>query len=124
MNKELQITKALSDGNRLRVIMALTMQKELCVCQITELLQLATPTASRHMSVLQTAGLVTKRKDSRWVYYRLADAFPPLLRQWLWETLIHADQIANDQETIKGIVGCELEALCKAQKLRRRNQEL
>jgi len=46
------ITKALSDGNRLRVVVSLMEHEELCVCQITEMLKLATATVSRHMSVL------------------------------------------------------------------------
>ena len=62
MEQVLGTTKALADGNRLRVVMALTDQEELCVCQITELLNLAMPTVSRHMSVLQKAGEKPQRQ--------------------------------------------------------------
>lgn len=68
----LSVTKALSDAQRVRVLLSLR-EGELCVCQITELLKLAPSTVSKHMSVLKQAGLVESRKDSRWVYYRLSD---------------------------------------------------
>jgi DNA-binding transcriptional ArsR family regulator len=44
---------------------------ELCVCQVTEVLQLAPSTVSKHMSILRQAGLVEARKEGRWIYYRL-----------------------------------------------------
>ena len=67
--------KALSDAHRVRVLAALRDRRELCVCQITELLGLATATVSRHMSLLQAAQLVDSRKEGRWVYYRLSDSY-------------------------------------------------
>ena len=67
-----KIFKALADRSRLKVIAALG-EGELCVCQITELLSFSQPTVSRHISVLQQAGLVESEKRDRWVFYRLAD---------------------------------------------------
>lgn len=120
MDQVLSITKAFADGSRLRVIMALTDHEELCVCQITEMLHLAMPTVSRHMSVLQNAGLVKSRKDSRWVYYRLSEAFPPLCLKWLKEALMDSDDIAGDKKRMETILTCDLDELCKTQKNRRK----
>ncbi len=119
MDQVLSTTKALADGNRLRVIMALKDHQELCVCQITELLHLAMPTVSRHMSVLQKAALVKSRKDSRWVYYRLSEAFPALCLKWLNQALMDSDDIAEDKKLMKTILSCDLDELCKRQKNRR-----
>jgi ArsR family transcriptional regulator, arsenate/arsenite/antimonite-responsive transcriptional repressor len=119
MEQALCITKALADGNRLRVIMALTGYEELCVCQITEILGHATPTVSRHMSVLQNAGLVRSRKEGRWVYYRLSDAFPQQLLLWLKDAAGNAEEIDRDREKLKSIVSYGLDALCKTQRQRR-----
>jgi ArsR family transcriptional regulator len=119
MDDVLNITKALADGNRLRVVMAMTDQKEFCVCQITEMLGLATPTVSRHMSVLQKAGLVKSHKDGRWVYYRLSGSFPPLLLRWLKGVLVSSDDIATDKEKMNTILACEPDALRKVQEQRR-----
>jgi len=119
MDRMLSITKALADGNRLRVVMTLKGCGELCVCQITEMLKLATPTVSRHMSVLQQAGLVKSRKDSRWVYYRLSETFPPLLMQWLEDGLVDSKDMARDKEKINSILADGLDWLCQTQKKRR-----
>ena len=119
MEQTLNITKALADGNRLRVVMALTTCDELCVCQITEMLGLATATVSRHMSVLQNAGLVKSRKDARWVYYRLSETFPSLLFRWLEESAGHSVEIEADRENLKAIISSEPQVLCKAQRRRR-----
>jgi ArsR family transcriptional regulator, arsenate/arsenite/antimonite-responsive transcriptional repressor len=119
MEKTLNITKALADGNRLRVIMALTDHDELCVCQITEILGHTTATVSRHMSVLQNAGLVRSRKDGRWVYYRLSETFPRRLLTWLNEAAGNANEILQDKENLKTIISNGLDALCKTQRTRR-----
>jgi ArsR family transcriptional regulator, arsenate/arsenite/antimonite-responsive transcriptional repressor len=116
MKELLFITKALSDGNRLRVVVALMDQKELCVCQITEMLRLATATVSRHMSVLQNAQLVISRKECRWVYYRLDESFPKILRQWIMSSLENSKEIEIDRKTMETILSYEPDDLCKKQK--------
>jgi len=66
------VAKALADTSRIRIVKLLE-SGEACVCQVTAVLDLAMATVSRHLSVLKAAGLVTSRKDGRWVYYRLAE---------------------------------------------------
>ncbi len=119
MKTTLYVTKALADGNRLRVVAALKEHSELCVCQLTEMLRLATPTVSRHMSVLQQAGLVESRKDGRWILYRLSESFPPLLLQWIGLALAESEQIARDREQLETIIACEPHELRKAQRGRK-----
>lgn len=119
MEKSLNIAKALADGNRMRVIVALMEHEELCVCQITEMLRLATATVSRHMSVLQNARLVESRKASRWVFYRLTDTFPDALRQWLMKSVAETPEIASDRRSLSTILSCEPDDLCRRQKERK-----
>jgi len=71
MNEFVRIAKALADESRARAVVALA-DGELCLCQIIELLALSPSTVSKHMSVLHQAGLVERRKEGRWHYYRLA----------------------------------------------------
>ena len=66
------VLKAMGHPVRLRIL-ALLRNGELCVCQITALLALANSTVSAHLADLKRAGLVSKRKEGRWVFYRLAD---------------------------------------------------
>lgn len=64
--------KALSDETRLRIL-NIVMEKELCVCDITESLAITQTKASRHLGVLRSAGLVTDRKSAQWVYYSIPE---------------------------------------------------
>lgn len=67
----MQITKALSDENRVRILMALV-DRELCVCQITGMLDLSPSTTSRHLSILRQARLIESERKGKWVYYTAA----------------------------------------------------
>ncbi len=62
--------KALGDPVRLEIVRRLV-GRELCVCDILDTFKLSQPTVSHHLKVLKYAGLVTDRKDGKWVYYRL-----------------------------------------------------
>lgn len=68
MKPFLRVMKALSDPNRVRVLKILE-NKELCVCEITEVLGLAQPTVSSHMKILEDAGLVKKDRQGTWMIY-------------------------------------------------------
>jgi ArsR family transcriptional regulator len=70
MNNILNVLKSLSDETRLRII-NLLYEKELCVCDIMEVLQIPQTKASRHLSYLKNAGIVSDRKQAQWVYYSL-----------------------------------------------------
>ena len=66
-----KIFKALSDTNRLRILRMLDSRPLLCVCEIREILQLATSTVSAHLSILREADLIVDEKDNKWVNYSL-----------------------------------------------------
>ena len=63
-----KLFKALSDNGRLRILKMLQ-QKSLCVCEITDIIQLATSTVSKHLSILKDAGFIIEQKDGKWVNY-------------------------------------------------------
>ena len=115
----MNMTKALADRSRVRVVAVLLRHKELCLCQIVELLRLATPTVSRHMAVLQAARLVSSRKYGRWVYYRLSMEFPEPLRQWFEASVLGTKEVQADQVVSDKILAFTVEDLCKNQKERR-----
>lgn len=73
MKDLLAIMSALSDETRLRAFLLLR-EQELCVCQVIEVLGLSPSTISKHMTILHQAGLVQRRKEGKWHYYRWADA--------------------------------------------------
>lgn len=65
-----EFLKALSDETRLR-IMALLFQKEMCVCEICDVIEESQPKVSRHLAKLRDAGLVRDERQSQWVFYYL-----------------------------------------------------
>ena len=67
-----ELFRALGDETRLRIV-ALLSHGELCVCHIQGALRLNQPTASRHLAVLRSAGVVDARRTASWVYYRLRE---------------------------------------------------
>ena len=112
------ITKALGDENRVRCLMALR-GRELCVCQLIELLQLAPSTVSKHMSVLKQARLVESRKEGRWMFYRLADKGAPKevkgALAWAVANLEDDGQVAADAQRLAKILRMDPERLCRNQ---------
>ena len=69
---------ALADGNRFRILKALR-QGERCVCHLTESLGMGQPLLSHHLKVLKDAGLVSSRREGRWVHYSIVpEAFREL----------------------------------------------
>ena len=112
------ITRALADQNRVRTLMALK-DRELCVCQIIELLELAPSTVSKHMSILSNARLVEGRQDGRWRYYRLAgDDAPDEVQEaiaWTFRSLSKTPQIRQDMKRLNEILKVNPEVLCRAQ---------
>jgi DNA-binding transcriptional ArsR family regulator len=118
MRDLLAITKALADENRLRAV-ALLEGRELCLCQIVEVLGLASSTVSRHMSILHQARLVETRKQGRWAYFRLADEdAPDTVRDAIGMVLAALSQDKQgklDRKELKAVLKLEPEELCRRQ---------
>lgn len=70
MNKLLDFLKILSDETRLRIVMLLY-KKELCVCEICDILQISQPKASKHLAKLRNMGFVRDERKSQWIFYYL-----------------------------------------------------
>jgi len=114
----LLILKALSDKNRLRIFCALLSYKELCACQITEFLNVAGATASRHLSLMVTAGLLRNRKQARWVYFRINTkdpSFEPVVL-WLTHKLEGSTQTEKDLKILRRIIAIPCEELSQKQR--------
>jgi ArsR family transcriptional regulator, arsenate/arsenite/antimonite-responsive transcriptional repressor len=124
MRDFMAITKALADEQRVRVLLALR-RGELCVCQIVELLGLATSTVSKHMSILKQARLVECRKEGRWMYYRRAGQDAPKLVQqvmvWIANSLASDPQVVRDKKRLASICTSDPHELCVAQESGKRS---
>jgi DNA-binding transcriptional ArsR family regulator len=116
----LAIAKALSDASRVRALLTVK-DGELCLCQIIEVLGLSPSTVSKHMNVLQQAGLVQRRKQGRWHFYRLADAEPsPAAKRalrWVLKELADDPTIRQDAKSVLKTRRADLEKLSACYRL-------
>jgi arsenate reductase/ArsR family transcriptional regulator len=113
LDSAVMTARALSHPARLRIV-AMLRSGELCVCQITHVLDLATSTVSAHLRELKLAELVTERKDGRWVYFDLNDS--PSAGRWIETALAHADhdpQLADDNAAVTQLRWLPVEDLCR-----------
>jgi ArsR family transcriptional regulator len=80
--------KALSDETRLRCLMLLYQEGELCVCELTAALELSQPKISRHLAPLRHNAILQHSRIGQWVYYKIN----PQLPAWAWAVLAAAAQ--------------------------------
>lgn len=105
--------KALSDPNRVKIIKLLD-QKEMCVCELQGALGIAQSTVSKHLKILEEAGLVDYRKDGLWVNYSLTNGKNSPYAASLLGNLKH--WLEDDSEVvklIKKVPYLNREELCK-----------
>ena len=101
-----KIIKALSDENRLRIVCLLKYKRDLCVCEITEIIGLAQPTISSHLKLLENAGLIESYKNGLWVNYNIVsnlNSFSVEFIETLYKNLRKDKQIKIDEEKAKNI---------------------
>lgn len=77
------VFKCLGDDTRLRMLLLIVREQELCVCELTQVLAQPQPKISRHLALLRRAGLLLDRRQGQWVHYRLH----PHLPRWVREVL-------------------------------------
>lgn len=100
-----EIASALSEPHRLRLLGMLS-QGELCLCDLTEGLELSPSTVSNHMAILKRAGLVETRKEGRWMHFRIAtDTSPAAAAGIAWA-------LAFLPESVKSAPACSKDACC------------
>ena len=108
MLQAMQMFRALADETRLRIL-NLLQQRELCVCQIVEVLDLGQSKVSRHLAHLRNAGLVKDRRDATWMYYTLADPQGPLHEQILECMKLLTEEVpvaAKDTRALEALGSC------------------
>ena len=71
-----ELLKLLSDPTRLRSLMLLMQEGELCVCELTHALGLIQPKISRHLASLRDMQIVIDQRAGQWIYYRINPRLP------------------------------------------------
>jgi len=101
-----EVFKALGEPVRLRLFSLFAHSGEICVCDLTEALELPQSTISRHLGLLRHAGLVSARRDGKWMHYRLRDDVPVELSAMLLRAHDVEDQLAKDLLRLKASASC------------------
>ena len=110
-----QLFQLLSDETRLRSLLLLQQEGELCVCELTHALGEIQPKISRHLAALRDAGVVADRRQGQWIYYRLHPALPAWARQIIDTTareLAPQAGYASDRTTLAGMPNRPSAACC------------
>ncbi|MDO8606481.1 MAG: metalloregulator ArsR/SmtB family transcription factor [Phaeospirillum sp.] len=109
------VAKAVADPSRVRILKLLE-SGELCVCQITAVLNLAPATVSKHLAGLKTAGLLQQRRDGKWVYYRLAEralnSYAPSFLALVGSALGDDPTTAEDRRVLAMVNAVPVQLLC------------
>ena len=71
-----QFYKCLADETRLRCLLLIQHEGELCVCELTEALDESQPKVSRHLAQLRHCELLLDRRQGQWIFYRINPALP------------------------------------------------
>jgi len=113
LNAAVLVARALGHPARLRTV-AMVRSGALCVCQITEVLKLASSTVSVHLKELKRSGLITEHKDGRWVHIGLSPVTEA--RSWI-ETALAATagdpQLEADDRMVAELRQMPVEDLCR-----------
>lgn len=78
-----QFFQLLSDETRLRCLLLMQQQGELCVCELVHALGVIQPKVSRHLAMLRDTGVVDDRRQGQWIYYQLNPDLPDWAQQVL-----------------------------------------
>ena len=87
--------KCLSDPTRLDILKIVLAQGNVCVCEITEALNLSQPKISRHLALLRNLSILLDQRKGQWVYYRLHPDLP------VWVTAILKDVVDANQQWLQ-----------------------
>jgi ArsR family transcriptional regulator len=104
MRDFIQLMKALSDETRLRIF-NLLLERECCVCEVMQALDISQTRASRNLSILHNAGLLKTRRNGLWALYSIdwqtANSYTASLARLLQEQPIRNEPLATDRQRLK-----------------------
>jgi ArsR family transcriptional regulator, arsenate/arsenite/antimonite-responsive transcriptional repressor len=96
------IARALGDPTRIRIVSALR-NGELCVCELADALDISQSSLSSHLQICRQAGVLTARKEGRWIYYSLSTRYAALIERIFsdLQTVDCDEQLRRDARRLK-----------------------
>ncbi|OPL17484.1 MAG: hypothetical protein AVO38_00425 [delta proteobacterium ML8_D] len=111
----IKILKAISDEGRLRIISLLISKKDLCVCEIRDLIGLSQSTISSHLKKLENSGLVNFNKDGKWINYNLDPNLDPGTKKLLKNIISIIKDDPRIRDDLARLVNVNREDICNRQ---------
>jgi len=113
MRDLIMVLKAVADKNRLRIIKMLE-KKKMCVCELSAVLEITQPSVSKHLSILNHAGLTQDNRNGQWIDYSLnnetVNQYAPVIQNTLKNWLNSDTLIKEDLKKAKTV---SREEICK-----------
>jgi len=107
MQDLIKAMKALSDETRLRILKIL-LERECCVCEVMQALDISQSRASRNLRILQNADFLKVRRDGVWIVYSVdwetANRYTTSLAKLLRDSPISNEVLTQDKERLKRAV--------------------
>ena len=110
----LQFYKCLADDTRLKSLLLILKENELCVCELTHALEQSQPKISRHLALLRQKKLVIDRRQGQWVHYKINPNVPDWAQEILSLTLANNSNSLQQEVQRLGTMTCRpnREELC------------
>ncbi len=99
MEELVQLSKVFSDHNRLKILALILRDKEVCVCEVCDTLQLSQPLVSRHLKQMKEARVLEATQSGKWVIYSLHHDAHSSLKCWI-------DEIKKYTSALPSLVTC------------------
>ena len=104
MQELIKASKALSDETRLRIL-GILLERECCVCEVMQALEISQSRASRNLGILEEAGFLTARREGAWVLYSLKtyseNNLALSLTRLLREFFVNDEVLIHDRERLR-----------------------
>ena len=108
-----ELFSLLSDETRLRCLVLLQKEGELCVCEISQIMESIQPKISRHLALMRKSGLVSDERRGQWVYYSLNQSLPDWVKKILEATLENLMKEEPYNSDIRKMCSLRKENICK-----------
>ncbi len=95
MENIVAIAKVLSDINRIKILGLLLRNKELCVCEFCDTLNLSQPLVSRHLKQMKASGMINSKQEGKWVIYSLSKTQDQIMKCYLAEIKKSTDDLPS-----------------------------
>jgi len=114
MRDLVKVFKALSDETRIRILKVL-LERECCVCEVMQALNISQSRASRNLGILEDAGFIKSRRDGLWIIYSIneqtMDSYVASLIDMLRGSLVNEEIILRDRERLSHTIRVGLRAI-------------